>query len=109
MTDFTIYYSDGTYTGDPENAPTRDVQVIIQPCPKVGWTTLHSTDYYLWRADRWRVADNFGLWDYMVQPGWKRVLFGRTLDDEEFRKVYYRAKAECKIRKGGFLPGERKP
>lgn len=108
---FKVYYSNGTtcssdeYT--PETLPARDVQVIVQDDPDVGWATTHTRDYYLWRDGRWVGADIFGLWDYLSRPGWKRVLFGRTLLRDEFNEVYQRAKADKNFAsKHGFLPGE---
>ena len=109
---FTIYYSDGsTWEGSIEEAPTRDVQVIVQPCPTTGWAMQHTHDYYVWREElnEWRGTDAFGLWDYLARDGWKKVLFGRTLTNEEFNEIYQRAKQERNERKSGFRPGERHP
>lgn len=105
-----IFYSDSTYVGPVKDAPTRDVQIILQEDDRVGWATVHQKDYYIWEYDRWIGTDEFGFWDYMARPGMKKVLFGRTLTNEEFQEVYYRAKAERNFgRKEGFLRGERKP
>ena len=107
-----IYYSDGsTYDGEIENTPTRDVQVIVQPCPRTGWAMQHTTDYYVWREDldEWRGTDIFGLWDYLARDGMKKVLFGRTISNEEYNDVYQRAKAERNEKKSGFAARERQP
>ena len=40
----TIYYSDQVYEGGPEDAPTRDVQAIVQPADGVGWAMQHTAD-----------------------------------------------------------------
>lgn len=104
-----IYYSDCTYEGNIEDAPSRDVQLIVQEDTRVGWVMVHQKDYYIWEYERWFGVDGFGLWDYLARPGWKKVLFGRTLTHEEWNEVYYHAKdARDFGRKEGFLPGERK-
>lgn len=110
--DWKIYYGDGsTYSGSLEEAPTRDVQAIVQPCKKTGWALQHTTDYYVWRDDlnEWRGTDINGLWDYLTRNGMKKVLFGRTLLDEEYTAIFRQAKAERDERKVRFSPGERKP
>lgn len=109
---YRVYYSNGLALGsdeyDPEHLPARDVQVIVQDDPEVGWAMEHTRDYYVWRDGRWRGADIFGLWDYLARPGWKRVLFGRTLLQDEYQEIYRRAKADRDFaRKAGYLPGER--
>lgn len=113
---WTIYYGDGTTynstcDGSIDYAPTRDVQVIVQPCKTTGWAMQHTADYYVWREDmnEWRGTDIFGLWDYLAGDGWKKVLFGRTLRSEEFDEIYQRAKQDRNERKTSFQPSERHP
>ncbi len=109
---FTIYYSDGSaFEGAVEDAPTRDVQVIVSPCQNTGWTTEHSQNYYVWRDDlsKWQGADAFGLWDYLARPGWKKVVFGYMVSEQEFNAIFRRAKADRDERKAGFRATERKP
>jgi hypothetical protein len=110
-----IYYGDGSTFGggfpqsDPEEAPTRNVQAIVQEDPDVGWVILSTHDYYVWRDDRWFACNGFdGLADYLMSDGWKKVLFGRTLPHDEYKAVYERAKADWGEKKG-FKRGERKP
>ena len=86
-----VYYGDGTtYSGTVEDTPTRDVQVIAQSSPEHGWTATAGTDYYVWRSGRWFGVDKFGLYDYLIEPGWKKVLFGRTLTSQEYNAVWQR-------------------
>jgi hypothetical protein len=85
-----IYYSDSEFSsedGGPESAPARDVQVIVQSDEESGWVTQTGTDYYAWIGDRWQGRDVFGLWDYLTGYGWKRVLFGRMITNEEYDAV----------------------
>ena len=92
---YRIYYSDGsTYSdqdGAPEDAPARDVQVIVMEDKYHGWFTQALHDYYVWddrgQGLRWWGVDLFGLYDYMIEPGYKRVLFGRTIERREFDEI----------------------
>jgi len=102
----TIYYSDATtYQGPPERAPERDVQVIVQHDADHGWHLTLGSDYYVWRTGAWVGVDLFGLWDYLAAPGWKRVLFGRTIGNEEFQAIYRKAKGERnQLNREGIAP-----
>lgn len=106
-----VYYGDGsTFAGVVEDAPARDVQIIVQSSKDHGWQALSGTDYYIWRGDRWAGADQFGMYDYLIEPGWKRVLFGRTLTNDEFDAVWQRAMSDPGMPpKTGFGRKERKP
>jgi hypothetical protein len=90
-----VYYGDGsTYSdadGPPELAPKRDVQTIAQRNEIVGRRIERGNDYYIWTDHGWRGCDQFGLYDYLIQPGFKVVLFGRSLSDGEYRAVLDRA------------------
>jgi hypothetical protein len=35
----------------------------------------------------WYSSEIFGLWDYLDSPGQKRVLFGRSIEDEDYQKI----------------------
>jgi hypothetical protein len=78
------------------------VQVILQNDPERGPYFQSGADYYVWRGDHWRGVDIFGLFDYLLDSG--LVLFGRTITNAEYIKIYQRAKGD----KAGWLPGERK-
>lgn len=90
-----IYYDDGTAfdsgLGSPESSPTRGVQALVQPDPDVGRVIEWGKDYYWWLGDRWDGGDLFGLFDYLSQPGFKVVRFGRSMSNRAFREVYQRA------------------
>lgn len=110
---FRIYYGDNTtYSGPPELAPARDVQVIIQPDDDHGWASQTGADYYVWdeRGDgpRWWGVDKFGLYDYLISPGFKKVLFGRTVTSERYQHIFFRAKRDAGS-KTAFRRRERKP
>lgn len=111
MIDWKIYYGDGsTYTGAVENAPARDVQVIVQSSKKHGWQATSGKDFFVWRGGRWFCVDKFGLYDYLLDPGWKRVLFGRTLTGDEYDAIWQRAMNDPDMpQKTAVGRGERKP
>jgi len=100
-----IYYGDGSTfdseQGAPDKAPGLNVQAIVQRDPSphgVGRFVIHGggqrpnrapIDYYCYDSEQgiWQGCDLFGLWDYLVRPGWKRVLFGRTINDETYQRI----------------------
>lgn len=107
-----IYYGDGSTfdstNGGPASAPCLNVQIIVEPDPKVGRRMLHAHDYYWWGEKWWVGGDLFGLWDHMSQPGAKIVKFGRTLPIVDFDSLYQRAKIDGAFaRKSGQLRTER--
>jgi len=113
-----IYYGDGVVLSDKDHTPftlpkRADVQVIIQPDPKYVWFSQCGDDYYVWRGDRWWGVDHFGLYDYLLQPGEKCVLFGRTIDNEDFHAIFEDAREKMHeltgYYKGAFRGWERKP
>lgn len=90
---YKIRYGDGTtYTdldGEPQNAPKRNVQVISQTCDLVAHRIERDNDYYVWDEsyNGWKGCDQFGLYDYLIDPGFKIVLFGRQLTNEEYSAI----------------------
>lgn len=112
-----IYYGDGqTYSsldGAIEDTPTTDVQVIILIDRDHGWTTQTGTDYYVWdnrgNGPRWWGVDYPGYIDYLIEPGWKKVLLGRTIPSDIFNSIYKRASEDPDFpKKTSFSNKERK-
>ena len=91
-----IFYPDGaSYSsddGDPALAPKRGVQAIAVTDSMIGRRIERSENFYIWTPANggWRGADKFGLFDYLIDPGYKIVLFGRTLSEDEYRKIWDR-------------------
>lgn len=111
-----VYYGDGTTfsskDGPPDQAPAANVQVIVQSSAEHGWQALSNSHYYIWRDERWWMVDmqGFGLFDYLLQPGWKRVLFGRTLPNEDFTRIWQQVASDPEmVEKTGFDKRERQP
>lgn len=106
MARWRIYYADGSTFADEdgpaEDAPALGVQAINQMVgTPEGRQMLHGAgqrpnrtpvDYFvLDEGDEWLGVDLFGLWDYLQRPGWRKVLFGRTISNPEFAEILYRA------------------
>jgi len=106
-----IYYGDGEgFSGPPSQAPARNVQLIAQSDSENGWVAISGHDYYVFRGGRWFGVDLFGLYDYLIEPGWKRVLFGRTLTSSEYNEVWRQAMSDPDLPpKTGGPKRERKP
>lgn len=102
-----VYYGDGsTFSGDDGEfslAPARGVQVIVQDHPGVGMELVTGADYYVW-GGCWRGVDIFGLFDYLIEPGMKKVIFGRTITQDEYNKIMRGANLD----KSGWLSKERR-
>lgn len=107
-----IYYSDGTVMegeGCPANYTlvARDVQVIVQEHPDIGWHTQSGHDYYVWSDGRFVGVDLFGLYDWLLERG--DVLFGRTMTTRDHNEVMKRALKDLDGAKAGWLKSERRP
>ena len=95
MAEYRVYYS-GDKMRTEEDAPlmgddARDVMVVLQQ-DENGPYFQSSSDYYVWRGGRWWGVDIFGLFDFLLDTG--LVLFGRTVTNEEYQRVYQQAKAD---------------
>lgn len=98
-----VFYSDDTTISSEDTTPfgidhRADVQVIIQDSPAHGWVTVSGYDYYVWDArgeeTKWWGVDRFGRDHYLLQPGFKCVLFGTMIDKKTFREIFDRARSE---------------
>lgn len=108
-----IYYGDGSTfdPGNPFDAPALNVQMIANSDRNHGWSLCRSNDYYwyLEDIDEWQCGDLFGLYDYLMLPGHKKVLFGRTIPSSEYQEILTRAMNDPDIpQKTGWYPREKK-
>ena len=102
---------------DPFDIPRpyrRGVQVIAQEDPRVGWATQSGSDYYVWDdrglGYRWWGVDKFGLYDYLLGPGEKCVLFGVSVENDLFFGILDEARNDTFFgEKSGYTPRERRP
>ena len=88
-----IFYGDGsTYSnldGSPYDAPSDNVQAIVIRDPTIGRGIVAKCDLYWWveSEQQWfGLMDKlgYGLFDYLRQPGPKKVIFGRTVSNADY-------------------------
>jgi len=112
-----IYYSDGSTIGSENVTPwslekRSDVQVIVQESDEHNWVTRSGSDYYVWDSrggnPKWFRADIFGLYDYLLKPGFKCVLFGIEIESKTFREIFNKARSEFGV-KEAYEKAERHP
>lgn len=107
---YRIYYYDGSTieNEDPGKIEPVGVICILQPCyDKPGYHLQHRSDFYLLRQDwyddiYWQGADEAGKETYMRRPGYKIVLYGETIPNEEYKRIHDLADAEM-VRLNGEL------
>jgi hypothetical protein len=108
--DRSIYSSED---GPAWDAPARNVQVVVSASVEHGievFRPYRETNFYVYDpdADRWLGVDLFGMWDYLCEPGQKRVLFGRTLYDRDWHDLMAWVNDHPALPlKTGWRPGER--
>lgn len=108
-----IYYGDeSTFDpGDPYLAPALNVMMIANGDRDHGWSLIREVDYYWYvpEIDEWHGGDIFGLWDYLTQPGAKKVIFGRNARNEDYNNILIRALNDPDIpQKSGWTAYERR-
>lgn len=112
-----IFYDNGsTFTdvdGKPFDAPKRGVIAITVQDGEHGRALCRDNDFYIWNVydgnELWQGVDWFGLWDYLVDPGVKIVLFGRTIGNKEYRNLINKVVNDPYLpNKTGWAQGERR-
>jgi len=112
-----VYYSDDMTISSEDATPwsierRADVQVIIQGGGRKSWVTVCGDHFYVWddrgSGPKWWGVDRFGFDHYLLQPGYKCVLFGTSIDNDRFREIFNRAYNEMG-EKHTFDRKERKP
>ncbi len=68
---------------DPFLAPGQGVQVIRQVNAHGRLGTIKGRDFYWLRKGVWYGSEIFGLWQYLTEPGPKKVIFGQTMSDND--------------------------
>ncbi len=85
-----VYYGDGSSLSsqdiEPEDLPGRNVVCIVNKHPDVGRQIVTRHDYF-WFDEIWHGGDLFGLYDHLLIPGWKKVLFGRTIPTGDYENI----------------------
>ena len=111
MIEWRIFYGDGsTFSnndGAPGDAPAWDVQVIVQVDPITGRYNQTGDNYYVWRG-RWVGVDQVGLIDYLAHEAPSVVRFGKTVGNEQHRRVLEVAEADPDFpSRSGWKPDEK--
>jgi len=111
-----IRYGDNTtysnLDGEPQDAPKRNIQIISQRCELVSHRIERDNDYYVWDSEYggWKGCDQFGLYDYLIDSGFKIVLFGRQLTNEEYSRILTVATQDKDFpKKDSWAKSERRP
>lgn len=99
-----VYYGDGAALSDEdcslEALPGENVIVVVQSDDvpgdvyATGRQLTYDRDFYWWEGDRWVGGDLYGLFDYLRRPGWRKVLAGRTVIRDKYKKALARAVAD---------------
>jgi hypothetical protein len=94
---YRIYYAESeTYDGEPQNAPAFGVLLILEKDAEHGRRIVSGGDYYgfIVAERRWRAFDQIGMIDYLAQSGWKKVVIGRMVSNQDWQAVYRKAEAD---------------
>jgi hypothetical protein len=94
-----IYYEDGkVFTsddGEPFDAPRVGVEIVVQE--KDGSHELvFGRDHFYWEPSRggWMTSDWFGAIDHLMRSKRQCLLFGRQLNDDDWRALHKRVRDE---------------
>lgn len=112
-----IYYENGdtfdNTMGNPEDAPSYGVAVIVQEDEDVGRLIMHLWDWFYWRDDykQWWGADVYGLHDQLLSnKPIRAVKIGRNMHTKEFQNLMERATDDPDfLIKSGFKKGVERP
>jgi hypothetical protein len=111
-----IFYGDGTTYSDSDgtawDAPPVNVQALVVNDPQHGWYCCRADDFYWYipEEDRWYSGERFGMFDYLTQPGMKKIVFGRSIPDDEYQTILNRAINDPDLpQKTGWQAHERRP
>ena len=63
---------------------------------RVGRILLFDRDFYVWDdcQECWLMVDTYGMYDYLRQSGWKKVLAGRTINRSLYKRILERAASD---------------
>jgi hypothetical protein len=97
-----VYYGNGeTFSsedGFPEDAPCGGVICVAWYDEDNRRHLAHASDYYIYAGEgRWMGCDAAGFWQYMGEPGFKVVKFGRMIGDKAFRSIMSHAMSDLPI------------
>jgi len=92
--DWKIYYGNNStfdnFNGPPEAAPSTGVIAIACYDCDSRRRILSQKDFYWWVdgwVPSWVAGDQYGMLQYMMQPGLKIIKFGTSVDDRVWREI----------------------
>lgn len=114
--DWTIYYHDlSTFSSDdggPEESPGVGVLAVVVKDAVVDYRVVHGggphfgQGFYWWDDGTWYVGDQWGLAQYLNEPGWKIVRFGQTVLNDRWAELWEKIESEIGV-KSSRWHGER--
>jgi hypothetical protein len=102
-----VYYDDGScftsQEGTPFDAPRRGVQIIVQE-KDGGHELVWGRDHFYFepKSGGWCTSDLFGALDHLMRAERQCLLFGRWLNDDEFRELHRRVREDVGTREYRF-------
>lgn len=107
-----IYYGDGsTYdstTGNPEEAPPLNVQLIIMSDTENGRRILHLWDWYYWTGIEWWGSDLHGMLDNLLHGKIVAVKQGRNVSNKTYHDLMKKATQDKDFKpKSATMPNEK--
>ncbi len=96
--DWKIYYGDGsTFSSDqgsPQDAPSWNIEIILEATHKEGVIRLSGKDYYWFDPDldQWSAGDFMGMMDYVLRDSTVKV--ARSMKTCDFEQLFMRAVAD---------------
>ena len=105
-----IFYADGTTfdsgQGTPQDAPAKDVGVLVQEDGRCGRRILKFMDWFRWdvSAGRWFDCEQFDVLFYLTRHGTVTALRGQYMPEAKFQKILIAAHDDDFIK--AISPGE---
>jgi len=86
---FKVYYSSGsTHMGnDPYITPVPEVVAIVQIDNLHGRRVVAGDDFYVWKDTSWYGTDLIGMFQYLMNDGPRRVLYGVMVHEEQWQSI----------------------
>ena len=101
MLEWKIFYSDGSefsnQDGDPSQAPGDGVIAIAQRDMEADPFIHQGSDFYLFDLDLfegWGGVDQFGLAQYLSEPGYKIIKMGRLIGTEKWKRLLAKVRSD---------------
>lgn len=76
---------------EPGDLPGGNVLAVVQVDDLTDYTILTGADilgqgFYWWDQGQWFIGDVWGLTQYVLEPGWQKILLGRTMPQGKWER-----------------------